>query len=357
MLQSFAPWKSAMNHFGGTDRTHSHLKAINGSTFVARRAGSQQANSATPIIKAAATPNASGSNWLMSTSAMASRLEIAAPPARPMRTPIAISLPPCRRKSVMTSRRCAPWIKRGSFLLRCSHHRADIAFRADDQVLSRIPGIGPRGGHREVQPRFIGPPNQALPRVVCQADDFVLRKVCSAISGRLLRRCANADVLADGIFLRPEATGGGFTDHDDGRICLLFLRAEAAPSRDAQAERLEIIRGDEIVIRLQGMIGEQLLSGNGNWRCLPACKWRPLCSSDAFHARQRAQTLGQPVIQFVRAARLCALCAQVERERVFSDESRLDSLQLLQIARQQPGGNQQRQAHRDLCDNQRVAQT
>src|SRR5262245_2368074 len=106
--QSFAPWKSAMNHFGGTDRNHSHLKAISGSTFVARRAGSQQANSATPIIKAAATPNAGGSNWLMSTSAMASRLEIAAPPAKPMSAPIAISLPPCRRKSVMTSRRCAP---------------------------------------------------------------------------------------------------------------------------------------------------------------------------------------------------------------------------------------------------------
>ena len=126
-----------------------------------------------------------------------------------------------------------PRIKRGSFLLRCSHHRAGIAFRADDQVLFRITGIGPRGGHREVQPRFIGPPNHALPRVVCQADDFVLRKVYRAISGRLLRRCANADVFADGIFLRPEATRSGFTDHDDGRICLLFLFAEAAPSRDA----------------------------------------------------------------------------------------------------------------------------
>src|SRR5215510_12318670 len=93
---------------GRSDRCQSHLKAISGSTFVARRAGSQQANSATPIIKAATTPNATGSNWLMSTSAMVSRLEIAAPPAKPMRTPIAISLPPCRRKSVMTSRRCAP---------------------------------------------------------------------------------------------------------------------------------------------------------------------------------------------------------------------------------------------------------
>ena len=128
----------------------------------------------------------------------------------------------------------------------------------------------------------------ALPRVVCQADDFVLRKVCLAISGRLLRRRANADVLTDGIFLRPEATRGGFADHDDGCICLLFLRAEAAPARDAQADRLEIIRGDEIVIRLQGIIGESLLSSNGNWRCLAARKWPPLCSTDALRPAARA---------------------------------------------------------------------
>src|SRR5882724_12655429 len=92
------------------NRTYVHpsRSATIGSTFVARRAGTQQASKATPAKRAATMKNASGSNWLMSTNTLASSPDIAAPPPRPRATPIAISFDPCRKKSEITSLLCAP---------------------------------------------------------------------------------------------------------------------------------------------------------------------------------------------------------------------------------------------------------
>ena len=95
----------------------------------------------------------------------------------------------------------------------------------------------------------------------------------------------DADVLAEGIFMRPEAARSGFANDDDGRMRLCFLFRKAAATRQAQAECLKISGGDEIVICLLGVAVKLLLSSNSDQSCLRTRKRWPLHPTDAFHTR------------------------------------------------------------------------
>src|ERR1051326_7114628 len=94
-----------------TGLNYSYRSATIGSTFVARRAGTKQATSATIVSSAAVTPNVSGSlgctpksmlfrvpKYLVNTQA----------PARPSATPIKVKVMPCRRTIASIRPRFAP---------------------------------------------------------------------------------------------------------------------------------------------------------------------------------------------------------------------------------------------------------
>src|SRR5262249_2700489 len=88
--------------------SHSHRSATIGSTFVARRAGSQQANNATSSNTKAITPKVNGSVGRTLNNKVSIHLVNAKAVNSPITTPIRASFSPCVRISFNTSRRCAP---------------------------------------------------------------------------------------------------------------------------------------------------------------------------------------------------------------------------------------------------------
>src|SRR5215468_9931998 len=87
---------------------YSHLNATIGSTFAARRAGIQQATSATTVSKSAITTNVSGSVALTPNSKPDIRRVSATAAAEPIVTPIKARLIPCLMTSLSTLPARAP---------------------------------------------------------------------------------------------------------------------------------------------------------------------------------------------------------------------------------------------------------
>src|SRR5262249_27136788 len=94
--------------FASLSRTHSHLNAIIGSTFVARRAGSQQASSATPASNVATMTKVTGSVTLTPNTKLLTNRVNAKAASKPRAMPINANLIPCPMTSFSTSRCCAP---------------------------------------------------------------------------------------------------------------------------------------------------------------------------------------------------------------------------------------------------------
>src|SRR5262245_8002084 len=89
-------------------RPHSTRSATSGSTFVARRAGIQQATIATASINSAAESNETGSVGVSLKSSVEARRATAKISGNPMATPAMTSNNASRRINQNTSRLCAP---------------------------------------------------------------------------------------------------------------------------------------------------------------------------------------------------------------------------------------------------------
>src|SRR5262249_50595598 len=85
-----------------------HRTATSGSTFVARRAGIQQASNATNVSSSAITTNVSGSVALTPYSKLFIRRVAASAASKPIITPANASFSPCPTTSFKTSADCAP---------------------------------------------------------------------------------------------------------------------------------------------------------------------------------------------------------------------------------------------------------
>src|SRR5262245_19144122 len=96
------------SHFEEKDRAYSHLSATIGSTFVARRAGIQQASSATTVSSSAITMNVNGSVALTPNSNVFINRVSAYDAVSPIATPTRDNIIPCLTTSFITSRVCAP---------------------------------------------------------------------------------------------------------------------------------------------------------------------------------------------------------------------------------------------------------
>src|SRR5262249_18722453 len=160
-------------------------------------------------------------------------------------------------------------------------------------------------------------------------------------------------------FIRPEMSRRGFTDQNEARVRLRFLLRKAAPARDAQSERLKVIGGNKIESCLQGASVRLCFTGQHD-RCRPyrAGQRLLLRQTDAFYARQRAQSRGKATTEISHLPRPLrgALRAGAECENIFGNKSRINRLQLLQIARQQPCGDQQGETGGDLRYDEYIAQ-
>src|SRR5262245_122509 len=93
---------------GFVEGNYSHRKAIIGSTFAARRAGTKQASSATIVNNNATTMNVTGSVALTPNSKVFINRVRANAEVSPIATPAAPSFPPCAMTSFNTSLVCAP---------------------------------------------------------------------------------------------------------------------------------------------------------------------------------------------------------------------------------------------------------
>src|SRR5262245_53819213 len=85
-------------------RVHSHLNATIGSTFVARRAGIQQATSATAVSNKEIAMKVIGSVALTLNSLVFINGVSASDASNPIPTPANVRINPCRRTSRRTSR-------------------------------------------------------------------------------------------------------------------------------------------------------------------------------------------------------------------------------------------------------------
>src|SRR5262249_42248274 len=92
----------------GTVTDYSHRRAIIGSTFAARRAGIQQATSATESNSAPIKANVSGALALTPKSSVVIRRVKPKAATSPAPTPLSASLIPCPTTSLNTSPICAP---------------------------------------------------------------------------------------------------------------------------------------------------------------------------------------------------------------------------------------------------------
>jgi hypothetical protein len=153
---------------------YSVRNATIGSTFVARRAGIQQATNATPASSNVTPPKVSGSVAVTPNKKNASARVIANAPASPTITPISVSFKPCETTSRSTSRPCAQRHANADFVCAPRHgarhhginsrrrqqqrHQREDAEHPRQHALRRTvfvnhlwQGFDPRDGQRAIQ--------------------------------------------------------------------------------------------------------------------------------------------------------------------------------------------------------------
>src|SRR5215510_6106707 len=123
---NFLKWRQPLGrklHLNRSEKksdAHSHRSATIGFTLVARRAGIQQANSATAISKSVITANVIGSVGGTSNNRDFIHLVSEKAAVNPITTPMNTCFNPCMRTSFSTSPDCAPSaIRMPSSCVRC----------------------------------------------------------------------------------------------------------------------------------------------------------------------------------------------------------------------------------------------
>ena len=151
---------------------------------------------------------------------------------------------------------------------------------------------------------------------------------------------------------------GGLTDHDNERRARAIRIREAAPAEHRNAERLEVVRSDDV--HIEHRVGGRLLRGLSFSRrppvpCGCTCERDRHNGRDAAHTRDRAQLRQHPLEQcalFRRVVVLIGADCELPDQQVRCLEGELGPFELDQGSGHEPGCREDDQRECDLPHDQ-----
>ena len=151
--------------------------------------------------------------------------------------------------------------------------------------------------------------------------------------------------MADRIAIRPEGSRRPLTHDNHRRATPFFVSGEVSPANDWDLEQGKIRAGDKVVERLPGAA----VGGSGRDRRKAAAEGRVGGGGEATHVRSRPEN-----VEHSRAGSRMLL--EIEPNDATSVQADVEVLHAADATQQDAGADEQQHTHRDLSDDERIAQ-